>query len=139
MRKDCIHFTTITTRYNEIDQQGIVHNSVYGIYSEFTLEDFFRSRGFTTTQLVNELDSEICHRKNTIDYMGSVMADDIIEVGMYILKSSERSFTVMFEVYRKGEEEILVTLESVFVGYDAANRVSRPLSPTLREILELDK
>ncbi len=45
MRSDCIFFCPIRVRYNEVDQQGIVYNGHYVIYTDIAFEEFFRSKG----------------------------------------------------------------------------------------------
>ena len=40
-----------------------------------------------------------------------------------------------FEVFRQGEDELLMRCESVYVGYDVETRTSRPITPLMRSLL----
>ncbi len=135
MRSDCVFFCPVRVRYGEVDQQGVVYNGNYVIYTDVAYEEFLRSKGYSYKKLVNEYESEVCHKKSTFEFNSSAFEGDMLEVGLRVLKVGNRSFTLGFEVYRQGEEDPLVIAESVFVGYDAEKRVSRPITPVMREIL----
>lgn len=135
MREECIFFCTLRVRYGEVDQQGIVYNGNYGVYADYAFEELIRSRGYTYSDLSGKLESEVCHRKAVFEYFGSVHADDLIEIGVRIVHLGNKSFTLGFEYRREGEEDLLVSAEIVFVGYDAKNRCSRTLTPFLRGLL----
>lgn len=135
MRSDCVFFCPIRVRYGELDPQGIVYNGNYTMYVDFALSEFLRSKGYTYKELVNEHGSEICHRKNTIEFNASAFEDDLLEVGLYFSKVGNKSFTMAFEIYRQGEEDLLVTGESVYVGYDKEKRCSRPITDLMRQLI----
>lgn len=136
MRSDCTFFHPVRVRYNEVDQQKIVHNAVYIVYTECALDEFFRVQGYSVRDLVERYDSEICHRKTVIEYNASAFDGDLLDVGLYLVRLGERSFTLNFEIYRAGEDEMLVSLESIFVGYDVEHRCSRPITTLMRQLLE---
>lgn len=135
MRSDCIFFHTLPVRYGEIDRQGIVYNPIYIIYTDEAFNAFMQSKGYTYEQLSTQYDSEVCHKKTTIEYHASAYADDVLDIGVRVGRIGERSFTLIFEIYRHNTQELLVTSESVFVGYDLPNRRSCPISDTWRTIL----
>lgn len=135
MRSDCVFFCPVRVRFGEVDQQGIVYNGNYMIYTDVAFEEFLRSKGYPYRRLVNEFDSEVCHKKATFEYHSSAYADDLLEVGLRVLKIGNKSFTLGFEVYRQGEDDLLVTAEIVYVGYDTTTRSSRPITATLRRVL----
>lgn len=135
MRNDCIFFCPVRVRYGEVDKQGIVYNGNYVVYTDAAFQEFFRSKGYSYNQLVNEFASEVCHKKTTFEYISSAFEDDMLEVGIRVIKVGERSFTLGFEIYRQGEDELLVIGESVYVGYDTRKRVSRPITGLMRELL----
>lgn len=135
MRKDCIFFAKLRVRYGEVDQQGIVYNGNYVIYTDFAFEEFLRSKGYTYRELSTKLDSEVCHKTAAYEFFSSAYEGDMLEVGVKVMHIGNRSFKLGFEIYREGEDELLVTAESIYVGYDTENRTSRPLTPILRSIL----
>ena len=135
MRSDCVFFCPVRVRYGEVDQQGVVYNGNYVIYTDVAFEAFLRSKGYPYRKLVNEHDSEVCHKKSTFEYISSAFADDLLEVGVRVLRVGHKSFTLGFEIYRQGEEELLVKAEIVYVGYDTDKRASRPITDLMRQIL----
>lgn len=137
MRNDCVFFCPVRVRYGEVDQQGVVYNGNYAIYSDVAFGEFLRFRGYSYNELVNKYDSEVCHKKATFEYNSSAFEDDLLEVGVRVLKVGNRSFTLGFEVYRQEEEEPVVTSEIIYVGYDTEKRSSRPLTDLMRKILDI--
>ena len=135
MRSDCAFFCPIRVRYGELDPQGIVYNGNYSIYTDVAFEEFLRSRGYSYKELVQEHASEVCHKKATFEYISSAFEDDMIEIGVRVIKVGNRSFTLGFEVYRQGEENPIVISEVVYVGYDTEKRKSRPLTELMHKIL----
>ena len=126
MRSDCIFFCPIRVRYNEVDQQGIVYNGHYVIYTDVAFEEYFRSKGYPYKTLVEEHDSEVCHKKSTYEFYSSAYEGDLLEVGMRVLKIGNKSMTI---------GELIITCETVYVGYDMKNRASKPISDLMRQLL----
>ncbi len=135
MRKDCVFFCQIPVRHNEVNSQGVVYGGNYTIYSDFTIVEFFRSKGYTLKQLVSELDSEVCQRKATVEFFAPVFEGDMLDIGVRIARIGNKSFTIVYEIYRQNENEMLVSAEVIYVGYDSVNRLSRPISDVMKEIL----
>lgn len=135
MRSDCVFFYPVRVRYAEVDKQGIVYNGNYSIYMDAAFLEFFRSKGYTYRELVSKYEAEICHKKSTFEYISSAYEDEMLEIGIRIIKVGNKSFTLGFEVYRQGEEELLVTAEMVYVGYDTVNRSSRQITDVMRKLL----
>ena len=59
----------------------------------------------------------------------------MLEVGISKIKIGRKSFTMQFEIYRQGEDDLLLWAESVYVGYDVENRTSRPITDLMRALL----
>ncbi|OOB78502.1 MAG: hypothetical protein BEN19_09060 [Epulopiscium sp. Nuni2H_MBin003] len=134
MRNDFDFFHQIRVRFGEVDQQGIVYNGNYSIYTDVAFEEYFRAKGHPYKYLA-EGESEICHRKYTATYSSSAVYDDLLDVGVRLKEIGTRSFTLIFEIYRAGENELLFDAQSVYVGYDSTNRCSQPISPLMRKLL----
>lgn len=135
MRNDFVFFCPVRVRYGEVDQQGIVYNGNYLVYTDVALNEFFRSKGYPYKKLVKEYASEVCHIKSTFEFISSAFEDDLLEVGMRVIRVGNKSFTMRFEIFREGEEELLVISESVYVGYDMEKRSSRPLTALMHKLL----
>ena len=135
MRNDCVFFCPIRVRYGEVDQQGIVYNGNYAAYTDTAFIEFLRSKGYTYKTLVGEHASEVCHKKATFEYISSAFGDDMLEIGVRVIKVGNKSFTMGFEIYRHGEDDPLVIAEIVYVGYDTEKRCSRPITELMRKLL----
>lgn len=135
MRSDCVFFCPVRVRYGEVDQQAVVYNGNYLIYTDVAFTEFLRSKGYSYKELVTEHASEVCHKKSTFEYISSAFEDDLLEVGVRVIKVGNRSFTLGFEIYRQGEADPLVLSEIVYVGYDTEKRDSRPITELMRKLL----
>ncbi|MFV0518538.1 MAG: acyl-CoA thioesterase [Aminipila sp.] len=135
MRSDCIFFCSIRVRYGEVDQQGVVYNGNYVIYTDVAFEEFLRSKGYSYKDLVSKYDSEVCHKKSTFEYISSAFESDMLEIGVRVVNIGNKSFTLGFEVYRQGEENPLVISEIIYVGYDTKQRQSKKITSLMRNIL----
>lgn len=136
MRNDCVFFCPIRVRYGEVDQQGVVYNGNYVVYTDFAFGEFFRSKGYSYHELVHRYESEICHKKSTFEYIASLYEDDMAEVGVRVIKIGTRSITLGYEIYRQGEDDPLVIAQVVYVGYDTQHRKSRPITDLMRSLLQ---
>ncbi|BFL38634.1 acyl-CoA thioesterase [Agathobaculum sp. NSJ-28] len=136
MRRDCFYFCPpFRVRYGEVDQQGIVYNGNYVAYTDLAFEEFLRSKGYSYRELAEKHDSEVCHKKSTYEFVSSAYAGDMLEVGISKIKIGKKSFTIQFEIYHQGEDDLILLCESVYVGYDVENRTSRPITDLMRALL----
>ena len=135
MRSDCFFFCPVRVRFGEVDRQGIVYNGNYVVYTDLAFEEFLRSKGYSYRELAEKYDSEVCHRKATYEYVSSAYEGDTLEVGISKIKVGNRSFTIQFEIYREGEDDLILLCESVYVGYDVENRCNRPITDLMRSLL----
>ena len=120
-----------------MDQQGIVYNGNYVVYTDLAFEEFFRSKGYPYRVLAEQYGSEVCHKKSTYEFVSSAYEGDLLEVGISDIKVGNRSITITFEIYREGEDDLILRCESVYVGYDKEKRVSRPITDLMRRLLEV--
>lgn len=135
MKEDYTFFCPVRVRYNEVDQQGIVYNGTYFTYMDVAFGEFIRSSGRPYQDIVKETGFEVCHVKSTIEFCSSAFSDDLLDVGVRALSVGVKSFTLGFEIYRHGEDTLLVKGECVYVGYCPGTRTSRELTPLMRRIL----
>lgn len=135
MRRDCIFFCPVRVRFGEVDRQGIVYNGNYVAYTDLAFEEFLRSKGYSYRELAEKHGSEVCHKKSTYEFISSAYEGDMLEVGISKIKVGNKSFTMQFEIYREGEDDLILWCESVYVGYDVEKRASRPITPLMRALL----
>ena len=112
MRRDCFYFCPpFRVRYGEVDQQGIVYNGNYVAYTDLAFEEFLRSKGYSYRELAEKHDSEVCHKKSTYEFVSSAYAGDMLEVGISKIKIGKKSFTIQFEIYHQGEDDLILLCE----------------------------
>lgn len=76
MRNDCKFFCKLRVRYGEVDQQGIVYNGNYVIYTDFAFEEYLRSKGYSYRELSTKYDSEVCHKTAAYEFFASAHEGD---------------------------------------------------------------
>ena len=136
MRQECIFFCPIRVRYAEVDQQGIVYNGNYMVYTDVAFAEFMRHKGHPYKRFVSETGFEVCHVKSTFEFISSAFEDDLLEVGVRVLRVGNKSFTLGFGIYPADEDRLLVSAECVYSGYNPRTRTARPLTDLMRGILE---
>ena len=112
-----------------------MYNGNYVAYTDLAFEEFLRSRGYSYKELAEKYDSEVCHKKSTYEFVSSAYEGDMLEVGIRKIKIGRKSFTIEFEIYRQGEDDLILWCESVYVVYDIEKRASRPITDLMRKIL----
>ncbi len=135
MKEEYSFFCPIRVRYSEIDKQGIVYNGTYFTYIDVAFGEFLRASGHPYRAIVEATGVEVCHVKTTIDFCASAFGDDLLEVGMRTLAIGNKSFTMGTEIYRQGEDKLLVKAESIYAGYSPELRKALEIPPLLRQIL----
>lgn len=103
--------TKLTVRYQETDQMGIVHHSVYPIWFECGRTDFIKKAGITYSQMEEEgvrlpLRSLKCNF-----YYPSYYEDEII-VKTRIINLTPTRIIFYYEIFRRGFFKPIVTGET---------------------------
>jgi len=106
--------TKLMVRYQETDQMGIVHHSVYPIWFECGRTDFIKKAGITYSQMEKEgirlpLRSLKCNY-----YYPSYYEDEII-IKTRIAELTPTRITFHYEIFRKGLLKPIVTGETEHV------------------------
>lgn len=135
MRQDFTFFHSLRVRYNEVDQQGIVYNGNYLIYTDVAFCEFMRAKNYPYQEISLTTGFEVCHIKSSYEFKASAFSDDLLDIGVRTLRIGTKSFTLGFEVFRAGEDEPLVLGECVYTGYLPATRSSAELTPRILEML----
>ncbi|NLK68706.1 MAG: acyl-CoA thioesterase [Clostridiaceae bacterium] len=127
--------TKLIVRYQETDQMGIVHHSVYPIWFECGRTDFIKKVGLSYGQLEREgvmlpLRSLKCTFYNPSYY------DDEIFIKTRIINLTPSRISFYYEVFRKGLLKPIVTgeTEHVWVDTDLKPINMRKYKPDLFEL-----
>lgn len=135
-RSDFRYIFTHRVRYDEIDGQQIVYNGKYLSYIDNAFIDYFRDAlALPMRELANSgvFDNATVHAE--LDYYHSFGYDDLIEIGVRCEKIGTTSLTFAFEMWKHGEDEPYFRATIVYVSYDAAKQVKRPVASIVREAI----
>jgi len=123
----------LRVRWAEIDAQKIVFNGHYLMYFDTAVAGYWRALALPYAQTMESLDGDLYVRKATLEYHGSALYDDLLDVGMRCARIGNSSFVFTAAVFR--QEELLVSGELVYVFADPRSQTSKPVPPELRTVM----
>lgn len=117
--------TEIVVRYAETDQMGVVHHAVYPIWFEIARTEYIKAVGMSYSEMESEgvmlpVTAISCRYRLPAKY------DDMLEITARITRFSPARIEFVYEVRRKGEQEILTTGTSAHGFVDS--KTFRPLN-----------
>lgn len=119
VQSDFNYCHTLRVRYSEVDGQMIVYNSHYLTYFDIALTEYFRNLGVTFLVISDEEQYDYSLVNTNITFYSPAYFDDILEIYVRVSNIGNSSFTVNFEVRKQDTEKLVVTGETVYVGYNA--------------------
>jgi acyl-CoA thioester hydrolase len=122
-------------RYQETDQMGVVHHSVYLIWFEVGRTEWMREKGLAYRE---------CERKgwllpvveSGVKYLSSSQYDDLIEVETVYTQEKCAVFRFDYIVRRQGDQKMLATGFTRHVCITGDNRINKEATRLLKELLE---
>lgn len=135
-RQDFGFFMPLRVRYSEIDAQGVVFNAHYLTWFDCALNEQLREIGFDYHAMVRELDLDFHLIKSTVEYLGPIHFDEIIEIGTRPARIGNSSLTWELGIFRQGEDQCLSRGEIIWVCAKVGTHKSHPLPAELTERLE---
>jgi YbgC/YbaW family acyl-CoA thioester hydrolase len=123
----------LRVRWAEIDAQKIVFNGHYLMYFDTAVAGYWRALALPYAQTMESLGGDLYVRKATLEYHGSALYDDLLDVGMRCARIGNSSFVFTAAVFR--QEELLVSGELVYVFADPSTQTSRPVPAELRTVM----
>ena len=119
------NITELVVRYAETDQMGVVHHATYPIWFEIARTEYIRALGMSYSDMEKQgvmlpVTGISCRYRLPARY------DDTIEITARITRFSPARIEFLYEVRRKGEEEILSTGTSAHGFVDS--ETFRPLN-----------
>lgn len=128
--------TKLTVRYQETDQMGIVHHSVYPIWFECGRTDFIKRVGITYSQMEEE-GVRLPLRSLKCNFFYPSYYEDEIIVKTRIIDLTPTRITFYYEVFRRGLFKRIVTgeTEHVWVNNELKPVNMRKYKPDLFGIL----
>ena len=127
----CCH--RLRVRWAEVDMQKIVFNGHYLTYIDTAIADYWRAIGLHYPEgYVARYASDIFLRKASVEYHGSARYEDELDVHCRASRLGRSSVTFLFEIWR-GEQELLITAELVYVNADPQAKTAVPLPEDFRQ------
>ncbi|HEY2847621.1 MAG TPA: thioesterase family protein [Pyrinomonadaceae bacterium] len=109
-------------RYAETDGMAIVHHANYLIWFETGRSDLCRQKGFSYREMEDD-DSLMLVTEAHIRYRSSAFYDDSITIRTKVAEVRSRSIRFLYEIYRKSDDAILATGETLHLMTNKAKKV----------------
>lgn len=124
----------LRTRYIECDAQKVVFNSRYGEYTDVAVSEFIRAIGYGEEMKTGEFDVQLV--KQTTQWRAPARYDDVLEISVQTSHIGNTSFTLFAEFRIAGQENVIATVETVYVHVDHKTLQKKPLLDQRREALQ---
>ena len=134
-KSDFRFMTKIRVRWMECDGQGIVYNGAYLDYLEIGQAEYYRNLGFAIYIIPQTGYFDFVVVKSTQEFKASAKVDEIIELHVRVSNIGNTSLTLNLEIYAEGNDRLLTSIETVYVGYDTATESTRPVPDAIRGLV----
>jgi len=124
----------LRTRYHECDAQHVVFNSRYAEYTDVATAEFFRALGYEKQLQSGELDYQLV--KQTTEWRAPARYDQVLDLSVATKHIGNTSFSLGVEFRIAGQENVIATVETVYVHVDHHTLQKSQLPPALRAALE---
>jgi len=134
MREQFKHWEAMTVRWGDMDALGHVNNAKYFTYCESARIGYFEAVELWKYREHDRQGPAIvtatCHFKQQVHYPAA------LEVGARVSEIRHRSFTLEYEMYRQGTDELVADGSSVVVWVDYDANKAIPLPDGLRAAIQ---
>jgi acyl-CoA thioester hydrolase len=134
-KSDFRFMTKIRVRWMECDGQGIVYNGAYLGYLEIGQAEYYRNLGFAIYIIPQSGYFDFVVVKSTQEFKAPAKVDEIIELHVRVSNIGNTSLTLNLEIYAEGNDRLLTSIQTVYVGYDTATESTRPVPDAIRELV----
>lgn len=129
----------LRTRYIECDAQKVVFNSRFGEYTDVAVAEFIRAIGYGEEMKTGGFDVQLV--KQTTQWRAPARYDDVLEISVETRHIGNTSFTLLAEFRIAGQENagqdnVIATVETVYVHVDHQTLQKLPLPDSRREALQ---
>lgn len=135
LKKTDTHAHSLKVRYSEIDCQSIVYNSHYLTYYDISLADLL-DQAFNQEEYINETQNEFHTVNVNMSYKAPAKLNDTLEIYSAIKKIGNSSITFIQEIYKKESDDLLNTVEIIWVNTHQPTHKSVQIPDDIRKKLE---
>ena len=136
-KSDFRFMTKIRVRWMECDGQGIVYNGAYLGYLEIGQAEYYRNLGFAIYIIPQSGYFDFVVVKSTQEFKAPAKVDEIIELHVRVSNIGNTSLTLNLEIYAEGNDRLLTSIETVYVGYDTATESTRPVPDAILSLIHI--
>jgi len=133
-RSDFRFLHRLRVRWAEVDLQKIVFNPHYLMYLDTALADYWRAMGLPYEPTLAALGGELFVKKATLEYHGSAVYDDFLDVGLRCARVGNTSIQLQGGIFRG--DQLLVGADLVHVFADPLTRTPLTVPTVLRQTME---
>ncbi len=127
-------FHRLRVRWAEVDMQKIVFNAHYLMYADTAVADYWRALALPYEEAMHHLGGDLYVKKATVEYHASAKMDDRLDIGMRCARIGNSSMVFECGIFRG--EQLLVTVDLLYVFADPATQTSKPVPQALRDCIE---
>ena len=132
-RQDFRFFHRLRVRWAEVDMQKIVFNAHYLMYFDTAITDYWRALALPYEEAMVQLGGDLYVKKATVEYHGSALFDDRIDVALKCARIGNSSMAFSGAIFRG--DTLLISCELVYVFADPVSQTSKPVPEALRRVL----
>lgn len=124
----------VDVRFRDLDGMGHVNNAVYFTYIEAARTEYMmKVAGITRLEDVDWIVASA-----NLNFRKAVGYGDPIEVRVRPTKVGTTSYTLYYEIWDTGKNELVAEGETVLVSFDYKAGTKKPIEPKIRTVLERD-
>jgi YbgC/YbaW family acyl-CoA thioester hydrolase len=132
VRQDFRLIHRLRVRWAEVDLQRIVFNPHYLMYIDTAFTEYWRELAIPYEAIPQTMGGDLFVKKATVEYHGSARLEDLLDIGLKCQRIGNSSMVFQGAIFRG--EDLLITVEMVYVFADPASQTSRPVPPLLRDL-----
>jgi acyl-CoA thioester hydrolase len=112
----------------------VVFNARYGDYADLACFEFMRA-ALPRPRDAFDGTFEMQTVRQVVEWKASARFDDVIEIAIRASRLGTTSLTLSCELRRAGQQDVLATIETIYVHVDAKTWKKRKIAPTMRAAL----
>ena len=122
-------------RWSDVDRAGIIYYGQFLRFFEIAETELFRSVGLPYSKVFDGFDIWLPRVQIHFDFHKPLVLDDLIEVSSYVGRFGNKSFTLRFEVNKKGENDLVAEGHVVLACVSRSTFKSIPVPAEIIEAL----
>jgi acyl-CoA thioester hydrolase len=123
-------------RWSDTDRAGIIYYGQFLRFFEIAETELFRSVGLPYSEVFDRYDIWLPRVQIHFDFRKPLMLDDLIVVSAYVGRFGTKSFTLRFEVNKKGETDLVADGHVVLACVSRSSFKSVPIPEGIVEALK---